>query len=55
MSNNARSLQKLQEETRNDTENLPDSNILARDIAKNLESALEQFKEIYEDLEEENH
>ncbi len=26
--------------------------ILARDIAENLESALEQFKGIYEDLEE---
>jgi|GEM_PF-4882864 len=52
MPNNARSLQKLQEETKNDTENLPDPDILVRDTAENLESALEQFKGIYEDLEE---
>jgi type I restriction enzyme M protein len=53
MPNNARLLQKLHEETKNDTENLPDPDILARDIAENLESALEQFKGIFEDLEEE--
>lgn len=52
MPNNVRSLQKLQEETKNDTENLPDPDILARDIAENLESALDQFRSIYEDLEE---
>lgn len=39
MPNNVRSLQKLQEETKNDTENLPDPDILARDITGNLESA----------------
>jgi len=52
MPNNARSLQKLQEETKNDTENLLDPDILAHDIAENLESALEQFRGIFEDLEE---
>lgn len=34
-------------------ENLPEPDVLAREIAKNLESALEQFKGIYENLEEE--
>ena len=43
----------LKDESLEDTENLPDPAILARDIAENLESALEQFKGIYEDLEEE--
>ncbi len=33
-------------------ENLPDPDVLARDIAENLESALEQFSSICEDLEE---
>lgn len=31
-----------------------DPEVLARDIAENLESALEQFRGIYEDLEEKN-
>lgn len=52
MSNNARLLQKHHEETKNDTKNLPDPDILARDIAEKLESALEQFRGICEDLEE---
>ncbi len=43
----------LKDESLEDTENLPDPDILARDIAENLESALEQFKGIYEDLEKE--
>lgn len=34
-------------------EQLPDPDILARDIAENLESALEQFSSIYQDLEKE--
>ncbi len=33
-------------------ENLPDPDVLALEIAENLESALEQFRAIYEDLEE---
>jgi type I restriction enzyme M protein len=40
----------LKDESLEDTENLPDPDILARDIAENLESALEQFKSIYEYL-----
>jgi type I restriction enzyme M protein len=32
---------------------LPDPDVLARDIAENLESALEQFSTIYKELEEE--
>jgi type I restriction enzyme M protein len=40
----------LKDESLEDSENLPDPNILARDIAENLESALEQFGNIYEDL-----
>jgi hypothetical protein len=32
-------------------ENLPDPDILAREIADNLEDALEQFKNINKDLE----
>ena len=51
MSNNARSLQKIQEETKNDTENLPNPDVLTRDIVENLESALEHFRKIYVDLE----
>jgi regulatory protein YycI of two-component signal transduction system YycFG len=39
------------DESLEDSENLPDPDILARDIAENLESALEQFSSIYEDLE----
>ncbi len=42
----------LRDESLEDTENLPDPDVLARDIAVNLESALEQFKGIYEDMEE---
>ena len=34
-----------------DSENLPDPEILASDIAENLESALEQFRGIQEKLE----
>ncbi|MFQ6073044.1 MAG: N-6 DNA methylase, partial [Methanosarcinales archaeon] len=42
----------LKDESLEDTENLPEPDVLARDIAENLESALEQFTSIYEDLEE---
>ena len=33
-----------------DSENLSDPDLLARDVSENLESALEQFSTIYEDL-----
>jgi type I restriction enzyme M protein len=42
----------LKDESLEDSESLPDPDLLARDIAENLESALEQFSSIYEDLEE---
>ncbi len=41
----------LKDESLEDSENLPAPEILARDIAENLESALEQFTSIHEDLE----
>ena len=34
------------------TDNLPDPEVLAMEIVENLESALDQFRAIYEDLEE---
>jgi type I restriction enzyme M protein len=40
----------LKDESLEDSENLPPPDILAKDIAENLESALEQFSGIYEDL-----
>lgn len=40
----------LKDENLEDSENLPDPDLLARDIAENLESALEQFDNIHEDL-----
>ena len=40
----------LKDESLEDSENLPDPDILARDIAENLQSALEQFNGIYEEL-----
>jgi type I restriction enzyme M protein len=46
-------LRQLRDESLEDTENLPDPDILARDIAENLQSALEQFTSIQEDLEAE--
>ncbi len=42
----------LKDDSLEDLENLPTPDILARDIAENLESALEQFASIYEDLEQ---
>jgi type I restriction enzyme M protein len=42
----------LRDESLEDSENLPDPDLLAKDIAENLESALDQFSGIYEDLEE---
>ncbi|MBE0523553.1 MAG: SAM-dependent DNA methyltransferase [Methanosarcinales archaeon] len=43
----------LKDESLEDSENLPDPDVLARNIAENLESALEQFSTIYQELEEE--
>lgn len=43
----------LKDETLEDTENLPPPEVLAREIAKNLESALEQFNSILDNLEKE--
>ncbi len=40
----------LKDESLEDSENLPDPYVIARDIAENLESALEQFSNIQEDL-----
>ncbi|MEE9594238.1 MAG: class I SAM-dependent DNA methyltransferase [Candidatus Hydrothermarchaeales archaeon] len=40
----------LQDESIEDFANLPDPEELARDIAENLESALEQFNSIYQDM-----
>jgi type I restriction enzyme M protein len=43
----------LKDESLEDSENLPDPDVLARDIAENLETALEQFSTIYQELEKE--
>ena len=43
----------LKDESLEDSANLPSPDILAREIADNLESALTQFNSIYQDLEEE--
>jgi type I restriction enzyme M protein len=43
----------LKDESLEDTENLPSPDLIAREIAENLESALEQFRGISEDLERE--
>ncbi|MEE8403424.1 MAG: class I SAM-dependent DNA methyltransferase [Candidatus Hydrothermarchaeaceae archaeon] len=40
----------LKDKSLEDSENLPEPDVLARDIAENLESALEQFSGIYRDL-----
>jgi len=40
----------LKDESLEDSENLPSPDIIASEIAENLESALEQFSSIYEDL-----
>jgi len=42
----------LKDESLEDMENLPGPDVLALEIAENLESALDQFRAIYEDLEE---
>lgn len=43
----------LKDESLEDSENLPDPDVLARDIAENLGSAIVQFSTIYQELEEE--
>lgn len=40
----------LKNDSLQDTENLPDLDVLANDITENLESALDQFKQIQEEL-----
>ena len=40
----------LKDESLEDSENLPDPAVIARDIAENLEDALEQFRSVQEDL-----
>ena len=42
----------LKDESLGDSENLPDPKLLALEIAEDLESALDEFKRIYEELEE---
>jgi len=42
----------LKDESLEDSENLPSPEVLAQDIAENLEYALEQFRSIYQNLEE---
>ena len=41
----------LKDEGLEDTENLPDPDVLAGRIVENLQAALEQFSSIYEELE----
>jgi type I restriction enzyme M protein len=41
----------LKDESLEDTENLPDPDVLAGEIVENLQAALEQFSSIYEELE----
>jgi hypothetical protein len=41
----------LRNESLGESENLPDPDIFAREIVQDLEAALEQFREITEDLE----
>jgi len=43
----------LKDESLEDSENMPDPDVLARDIAENLGSAIVQFSTIYQELEEE--
>lgn len=40
----------LRDESIEDSENLPDPKVIAQDISENLETALNQFNSIYEDL-----
>ena len=40
----------LKDESLEDSENLPAPDVLAAEIVENLETALEQFKSIYEEM-----
>jgi type I restriction enzyme M protein len=40
----------MKDESLEDTDNLPEPDVLAQEIMENLEAALEQFRGIYEDL-----
>jgi type I restriction enzyme M protein len=40
----------LKDESLEDSDNLPEPEVLAAEIVENLEAALEQFKSIYEEL-----
>jgi type I restriction enzyme M protein len=40
----------LKDDSLEDSENLPEPEVLAAEIVENLEAALEQFKSIYEEL-----
>jgi type I restriction enzyme M protein len=40
----------LRDESLEDSENLPEHEIITKEIAENLETALEQFTSIHEDL-----
>ena len=40
----------VKDESLEDMENLPDPDVLALEITENLESALEQFRAIYENF-----
>jgi type I restriction enzyme M protein len=40
----------LKDDSLADSANLPDPDVIAKDIAENLEDALEQFRSIQEDL-----
>ena len=42
----------LKDESLEDSENLPDPEVLAAEIVDNLEAALEEFRAVYEDLEQ---
>jgi len=43
----------IKDESLEDTENLPEPDIIAGEIAENLQTAIEQFTEIYDSLKEE--
>ena len=42
----------LRDESLEDSTNLPSPDVIAKEITENLESALEQFTSIYQELEE---
>ena len=44
----------LKDESLEDTENLPEPDVIALEITENLQAALEQFSSIHEDLVDED-